>query len=401
MSQTPQGQASEKLWTTDFVLNLLTAHFLFTSYTSLFTILPPYVLDRGGREWQIGMVIGSFGVVALVARPFAGRWTAVFGPRIVAGVGAAIFAFAGALYIGAVSVWLLLPVRMLQGIGMALAPVATATIAANLAPAGRRAEGMAHVGNSIAACYLYAPVLAFWLRTEFDFPAAFLFGASSALLASVLAFRMSSKRTRGPVGDASDQRVPLVSRGALFPAGVFVTYTVTTAPIATFLPLLADDRALGNPGLFFTVYSVTTILAMSLGGPLSDRAGRGAVIVPGLLATVAAMFLLSVASRQSVFLAAGFLTGVGFGLIQPGMQSLAVDRVAPRERGPALATLQQAWDVGGSGGAFVLGPIGGLLSVGATFAIVGVGAMAGVVGFLVGNAISPTALPRRRGGPAG
>ena len=131
---------------------------------------------------------------------------------------------------------------------------------------------------------------------------------------------------------------------------------------------------------------------------MRDRLGRSAVIVPGLLATSAAMFFLAVASEQWIFLSAGFLSGAAFGLIQPGIQSLTVDRVTPRERGGALATLQQAWDIGGGGGAFLMGPIGGAISVGATFVMVGVGTIAGAVGFVVGNARSPTVLPRRTAG---
>ena len=388
----------QRLWTADFVLNLLTAHFLFASFTALYTLIPPYVLHRGGQEWQIGVVIGSFGVVSLVFRAFAGRWITRFGAKRVAIAGAAVFAVAGLLYIPATNVWLLLPVRMLQGVGMALLPVATSTIVANLAPATRRAEALSYMGNSIAVSYLYSPVLAFWLMTEFDFPVAFLFSAAAAVFASATALRMSAERTGGAGSRVSVERMPLVNRKALFPTSVFLTYTLTTAPVATFLPLLAENRDLGNPGLFYTVYSLTNIIALLVAGPVADRLGRSAVIVPGLLATSAAMFFLAVASEQWIFLAAGFLSGAAFGLIQPGIQSLTVDRVTPRERGGAIATLQQAWDIGGFGGAFVMGPIGGAVSVGATFVMVGVGTMVGAAGFVVGNARSPTALPRQAAG---
>ncbi len=75
--------------------------------------------------------------------------------------------------------------------------------------------------------------------------------------------------------------------------------------------------------------------------------------------------------------------GAGFGLLQPGIQSLTVDRVPPRERGAALATLQSAWDIGGSGGAFALGPIAGLTGAAATFGIVGAGTLAALGGFVI------------------
>ena len=396
MPQSPQQRVSGALWTLDYVLDLLTAHLLFVSYTSLLTVVPLYVLERGGEEWQIGIVVGSFGLVSLVVRPFAGRWVYMLGAKRIAFVGLTIFSVASILYVPVPNVWLLVPVRMLQGIGMAMGPLATSVIVANLAPTTRRAEALAYLGNSISVAYLYAPVAAFWLMSYFGFAAGFLFTASSALLGALISLRISSDRIAVTTDGASPERLPLISRSSVFPTLVFLTYTLTTAPVATFLPLLAGDRQLGNPGLYYTLYSVTSIFAMSLSGLIADRAGRGAVIVPGLLLNGASMVLLTAAFNQLMFLAAGFLAGVGFGLLQPGVQSFTVDRVSPRERSSALATLQAAWDLGGSVGAFAMGPIAGALSVGATFTIVGVGSFLGATGFLVGNTRNPTPLPSER-----
>jgi MFS family permease len=396
LSPSSPRQATERLWTADFVLDLLAAHFLFASYSSLFTIIPRYVLDRGGEEWQIGIIVGSFGVVGLLIRPYAGRWTYLVGAKRIVFIGGAIYAVASILYIPAFNVWWLVPARLLQGVGLALGPVATATIVANLAPVSRRGEALSYMGNAIGVSYLYAPVFSFWLLTHFGFNASFLFTAACAVLSAILALRISATRTAFPPSAISKGSVPLVSRSALFPTAVFLSYTFTTAPVNTFLPLLAEERGLGNPGLYFTVYSLTSLFFILLSGPIADRRGRTTVIVPGLLLAASAMFLLTFASTQLMFLGAGFLTGAGFGLLQPGFQSLTIDRAPPRERSSALATLQQAWDVGGSGGAFAMGPIGGLVGIAATFAIAGAGTLAGVAGFLAGNARRPAVLPEEQ-----
>ena len=280
-----------------------------------------------------------------------------------------------------------------------MGPVATSTIVANLAPAPRRGEALAYMGNSIAISSLYAPVVSFFLLTQYGFASSFAFSATAALLAAVLALGISSARTRIPVGDASTDTVPLINRRALFPMIVFISYTLTTAPVATFLPLLAEERQLGNPGLFFTVFSFTTIFAMLLSCPLADRLGRATVIVPGLVLAAASMFVLTNAHHQATFLLAGFLNGAGFGLLQPGIQSFTVDRVAPRERSSALATLQSSWDIGGSGGAFVLGPIAGVLSTAASFGVVGVVTLSGAVGFVFGNARESRSVPQVQDAP--
>ena len=83
-------------------------------------MVPPYVLHRGGEEWEIGLVVGSFGIVSLLVRPFAGKWTYLLGAKRVAVAGSVIFAVASILYVPALEVWAIVPVRMLQGVGMAM-----------------------------------------------------------------------------------------------------------------------------------------------------------------------------------------------------------------------------------------------------------------------------------------
>ncbi|MCI0791591.1 MAG: MFS transporter, partial [Chloroflexi bacterium] len=389
---------NERLWTTDFVLNLLVGHFMFASYTSLLTIIPPYVFHRGGQEWQLGIIIGSFGIVGIFIRPFAGRWINILGAKRVTVAGTAIIAAGSLLYIGAFSPWSLIPVRMLQGIGIAMAPVATSTMVANLAPAHRRAEAMSYMGNSINISFLYAPVLSSLILTYGGFHNAFLFSGLAAILATLFALRISSRhavRVSHPPTSADADRVPLISRAALFPTIVFMAYTLTTAPISTFLPILATQQGLGNPGLFYTVFSATSIVAMFVAGPMADRFGRATVIVPGLIATAVAMFVLNAAFFPLMLWGAGFFAGLGFGMIQPGIQSLTVDRVSTRERSAGMATLQQAWDIGGSGGAFAMGPLGGFIGIGNVFGLTGVGALVGALGFMVGNKRKPASLSSR------
>jgi MFS family permease len=391
MGRAGVDQKGHPLWTVDFVLNLLTAHFMFSSYTALVTVVPLYVLDRGGEAWHVGVVVGSFGVIGVVIRPFGGRWVYSLGARRVSIFGTAIIGVSALLHIFASNVWLIIPVRMLQGIGLALAPVATSTIVANLAPVRQRAQAMSFMGNAIALTGLYSPLVAFWLVGRFGFNASFIYAGAVALLGAAMAMKLSEARTSFPVPSGPGGSVPLVNTRALFPTIVFMTYTLTTAPVNTYLPILAEDQDLGNPGLYFTVFSIVSILFMGAAGPAADRLGRAAVIIPGLILAGSAMFVLAGAVNRAMFLGAAGLAGGGFGMIQPGVQSLTVDRVPARERSSALATLQQAWDVGGSGGAFAMAPIAGALGIAATFAVTGATAILGAVGFVVGNRRGPSA----------
>ena len=381
MTQSSTDGGETRLWTSDYVLGLLTAHFLFASYTSLYTMVPPYVLHRGGEEWEIGLVVGSFGIVSLLVRPFAGKWTYLLGAKRVAIAGSVIFAVASILYVPALEVWAIVPVRMLQGVGMAMTPVATVSVVANLAPLRRRAEALSNHGNSIALSALYSPVVGFWLISNHGFELGFLYTAACAGGAAFFALWMSAARTRVAVSKDPGHKAPLIAPGALFPTAVFVSYTLTTAPVSTFLPLIAETRGLGNPGLYFTINSLTTMATMLISGRAADRLGRPALIIPGLLSAGTAMFVIMGAHHQVVFLGAAVFAGAGFGMIQPAMQSFTVDRVPPHQRSSALATLQSGWDIGGAGGALVLGPVAGVLTAASTFGIAGAGALIGSAGF--------------------
>ena len=175
---------------------------------------------------------------------------------------------------------------------------------------------MSYMGNSIGASGLYAPLVAFWLLKTHGFASTFACASAAVLLGSLIALCLSAARTNLPVTTGASGKVPLINRGALFPTMVFLTYTITTAPVGTFLPQLAESRDLGNPGLFFTMNAMTSMVSMAISGPVSDRVGRGAVIVPGLLVVASSMFILTTAHERWLFLAAGVLSGLGFGMIR-------------------------------------------------------------------------------------
>ena len=91
------------------------------------------------------------------------------------------------------------------------------------------------------------------------------------------------------------------------------------------------------------------------------------MIVPALVLMGAAMVVLSVADRLSFFLLAAVLYGIGFGIVHPMLQALAVLDVAPDRRGAANATFFSAFDLGITGGSSVGGLIVGAVGYGPAF----------------------------------
>ena len=374
----------ERLWSLDFLLALGMVQFIFAAFTAQYTVIPEYVVHRGGEEWQLGIVIGSFSIATMLVRPFMGRWVGRVGSRKAGVIAGIVFTAGVLLYIPVTEVWLLVPVRMLNGIGMSLGSIAAFTVAANLAPPTRRGEGMAFASIATSVGGIWAPLLGYYLLDSVSFEWAFLVLAAASVGSGLCAAGLSSAGGVAPSewesGDTDD--IPLISRPALFPTFILLTHTVTLAPLITFLPSFAEERELGNPGLFWTLYSAVSIALMLISGPMADRFGRASAIVPGLTLSIAAMFMLLAVDSRPVFLVAAAVYGAGFGLLQPGLQAFMLDRVRPRERSAAMATNAYAWEIGESGGSLALGPVAGVWGVASTFAIVGAINAGGLASFI-------------------
>jgi MFS family permease len=133
--------------------------------------------------------------------------------------------------------------------------------------------------------------------------------------------------------------------------------TMTFGAVVSFLPLFVQAHHLGNPGLFFTVYSIAVVASRPAAGRLSDRFGRAPVVIPGMVLMAVSMVILAHTASLYGLLWAAVLQGLGFGGVQPALMALVVDRSTLHDRGPALATLMMAFDIGVGLSAIGLGQV--------------------------------------------
>lgn len=378
MSSPPQESPEEALWTSDYVKVLAIMHLYFVGFFSLLTTLPLYVKEY--PDWQIGLVVGSAGMAGMVARPLAGVWVDLHGRRPLLLLGAAATTLSLAAYIVTDAPFLLMPLRIVHGVAMALFTTAGLTLVTDVTPPSRRGQAMGYFSMVNNAAQVYAPWTGWAITQAWGFQPYFIVAASvttaSLLIGTTIGDRPLQSHPAGP----PSFRMP-VSRSALLPSLTFFSLTIAWGSMQAFLPLLAEERDLGSPGLFFFLYGLTMVLTRPLAGNLADRWGRGGVILPGLLVGGAAMLLLAGAHTPGVFLAVAPLFAVGFAASHTGLLAFTADRAGPAERGMAMATFTLAWDLGSATGSIALGPVANALGYGAVFALVGAGTWTGAAAF--------------------
>ncbi len=343
----PTQPVPDTLFTRDFLL-LCLSNFLFSSSMFLlFAVLPVFVVEElKGDKSQVGFIMGAFAISAVLARPSSGRLVDSWSRKAGLSLGSLIYCIAPVLYTQAGSVAMMLALRFFHGIGIAVFTTAGSVLAADFCPPARRGEGMGYYGMAMMLAMSLGPALGAALIGPIGFTGLFTLSASLALASLIIVqFLHEPTRPHGH-GLAGAERPPLFSRAALFPGFVAMCMTISFGSIVSFLPLFVQAHQLGNPGVFFTVYSIVVLVSRPLAGRASDRFGRAAIIIPGMVLLAVAMVILALSTSMYGLLWAAVLQGLGFGGVQPALMALVVDQSTLRDRGPALATLMGAFDVG-------------------------------------------------------
>ncbi len=369
------------LWTLDFILNALGTVGFFGSFFYLVSVLPEYIDSIGGEKWQIGVIVGGFGFVPLVLRPFVGRWSDRGHRKRLQRIGILTMALSTVLMVLSEDVISLFALRVGQGIGMALFPTAAASLAAELAPPLRRGEGLGYFGMATSSAQMITPALGVAIAALWGYDAVFIVAASTSLVTLLVVQPIDEPASEAQPGDSS----ALIARRAIFPMLIFLSVTFSIVAASAFLPLHGSDRGLGNVGLFFLVSGAGAMLIRPFAGRISDRLGRVSVTVPALLLACIGMWIVALAHSPPMLWFAAALVGLGLGASHTGLLSLAVDRVPVSEKGRAAAVLQLAWDIGGLSGAVVLGVVATLLGVVSVFWTAGLLVLAATVTLLAAS----------------
>lgn len=343
--------ARDKLLTRDFAFLCLSNFFHFIGIYSLFVTLPVYAVVLGGEESQAGFVTAAVTLVSFLTLPHLGRHVERLGRAPLLRLGPALL-LAEALVLPYVN-WfpLLLVIATASGLAMACFQTGANTLVADLAPVRRRGEALGIYGTFTTTAVAISPAVSILVMQTSGFPVLFAMTAAVAAFTLVLSFMVKEpprRTTLPPPG-------PLLNPSALLPAFCIFGVTLTYGTLISFLPGQAPKIGMENAGLFFTAYSISTLLVRAVAGGVSDRLGRVPVILPALFAVGASMMVISQSTGQAMVLGAAVLYGLGYGSAHPTIMALCVDRAGADQRASAVATFYSGYNLGLAVGSLALG----------------------------------------------
>lgn len=351
-----------RIWSKDFIIICLANFFIFLGFQMTLPTLPLFVKELDGSDQMIGLIVGIFTFSALLLRPMAGHMLETKGRKFVYLLGLSIFVISVGSYAFIASIWLLIIMRVVQGVGWGYSTTATGTIATDLIPPKRRGEGLGYFGLSGNIALAFGPSLGLALYGKISFTWLFIIAASLGLVAFIL----SNFITYKPVKQTDDKREAtkrkwdIFEKSAIKPSVLLFFITLTFGGIATFLPVYTEQENIGGIEIYFLLYALFLLISRSFSGRLYDRYGHIIVFLPGTLMIFVAMLLLMWLPNALALFIAASLYGLGFGSIQPALQAWAVNNAAKERKGMATATYYSFFDLGIGIGALVFGQIASL-----------------------------------------
>jgi predicted MFS family arabinose efflux permease len=258
----------------------------------------------------------------------------------------------------------LLGFRAIAGVGWAMfGTVATATMV-DLPAAQRRGRAVSLLMMSETSGLLLGTAAGGWLYQGLGVASPFLFEAACLLAAAIFVARWalppaSQEPAAGGWGDRHQLGAVLRAPGVLDASVTNAVLTVIQTGVLVFLfPLYLVNRGGFAPaavGVLTSVGILGRLVALWVGGSVSDRWGRMRVLVAGLLAYAALLGTVPFLTHPIVLSLWSLALGVAAGFVAPLPTAVVADRVVAPLHGLAIGWLRTMTDSGQIVGPLVMG----------------------------------------------
>lgn len=340
----------ERLWTKEFVLTSIVNFFLMLAMFLLIIIMAGYAMKEYNASTSLaGFTSSIFIFGALLGRLFAGKRMNSIGAKPMLMIGSTIFLIMSIFYFIPISIYGLLALRIIQGVGLGFATTATGTIVAQTIPQSRTGEGIGYFSSSVVLAQAIGPLIGILLVSGTSYFAVFTFSLIMGIVSLILGFFIKAPKIEETEEEKSEKKSFNLSayfeKTTIPIATVMLFVGVAYSSILSFISTYAEEIDLVTAGtLYFVVYSIVVLLTRPISGRLLDEYGGNAVVYPTIIIFAVGMLLLSQASTSFTFLLAAAIIGIGYGNFQSSTQAIAIQRAPMEKMGLANATYYIFYD---------------------------------------------------------
>jgi MFS family permease len=266
--------------------------------------------------------------------------------------------------------------RALAGVGWAMFGTVATTVMVDLPGAERRGRAVSLLMMSETSGLLVGSAGGGWAYAGIGVASPLVLEAGCVLVAALLAARwpvspVSPGRMERRPGDWRQLRAVLRTPGVSVMSAVNAVLTAIQTGVLVFLfPLYLVNRGGIGPeavGVLTSVSIVGRLVALWLGGGLSDRWGRTRVLFAGLLGYAAVLGSVPFVTHSAWLAVWSLALGATAGFVAPLPTAVIGDQVIPALHGLAIGWLRTMTDSGQILGPLIMGALADVAGLSAPF----------------------------------
>jgi len=340
-------EAKERLWNKNFIIACMANFLIACSFNLLMPTIPLYLSDvLNVQHSKIGIVLSSYAIALLLIRPFCGYLVDVYArkPLFLLGITLFIATFFG--YYFAVTVLFFVILRFIHGLFWGLSTVSANTVAIDIIPASRRAEGIGYFGVNTNIAMAIAPFVGvnIYDAKGFNFliSCALIMGFISILVVIFIKVPQRIKLDKTP--PVSLDRFILTKALPIFFNQLFISFGWGT--LVAFAVLYGKETGVHNAGIFFLFLAGGIILSRVTSGKFVDRGHIHKIMCIALFMITLGFISFAMLHSIYAFCVAAFVIGIGYGTLFPALQTIYINMAPASKRGTANSTYLTGFDLG-------------------------------------------------------
>ncbi|HML63223.1 MAG TPA: MFS transporter [Dysgonomonas sp.] len=351
-----------KLWSLSY-LNVCLANFLMAcSFNLLMPSIPLYITEQMGvPQSQTGIVLASYAIALMFVRPFSGFIVDLYSRKKILLIAFSCYVLIFFGYFWATTVLLFIVVRFIHGITWGLSTVSSSTLAIDVVPSERRAEGIGYYGTFMNVAMAIGPFIAIHIYNHSGFDVllwcAIAMGALGIITVSLIKAPIKTKVERQKI---SFDRFFLIKGWPIFLNQLLPCFAWGT--IGPFVAQYGKGIGIPNAGIFFLFWAGGIIASRVFAGKLVDKGKIHEVNVSAMAIVAIAFLVFALVHNIYAFCISGLFIGVGFGMMFPALQTLYINLAENNQRGTANSTYLIGFDLGLALGMLVGGYLTGYFS---------------------------------------
>jgi MFS family permease len=346
---------------------ILAAAFLFNLGQGVLRPSMPLYLQRtfAANYRMVTLIPVVFGAGKWIANMPTGYLLSRLGRPLMVG-GLALIALVDVVSVTTSRFDVFLGLRALGGVGWAMFATVATTATVSVPAPRRRGRAVSLLLMSETSGLLLGSAAGGWLYQGVGVASPFLFEAACMVVAAITVGHWASlvAGATPPRQRSRDQRVlgtVLHTPGVFLMGATSALLTAIQTGVLVFLfPLYLLTRGGLGPEAVGAVVSLSVLgrlMALWLGGSVSDRWGRMRVLVPGLLVYAVLLVGMSQLTQPVAIAICSFATGAAAGFVAVVPTTLTSDQVERPLQGVAIGWLRTMSDSGQIGGPLVMGAL--------------------------------------------